>query len=112
MAPSYQVLQYKYVPDISEKRLPFREEHLQGAQKLAAANKLLVGGAVAEPVDSGIFIFRDTSKEAAANKLVMAGALAEPVDGALFIFRDTSREEIESFVQHDPYVKNGLVPEW
>ena len=33
-APSYLVLQYKYVPDIVEKRLPFKDEHLQGAQKL------------------------------------------------------------------------------
>ena len=27
-APSYHVLQYKYVPDILEKRGPFREKHL------------------------------------------------------------------------------------
>jgi hypothetical protein len=30
--------------------------------------------------------------QAAAKKLVMAGALAEPVDGALFIFKDLSKE--------------------
>ena len=30
-APSYHVLQYKYVPDILEKRGPFREQHLAAA---------------------------------------------------------------------------------
>lgn len=40
----------------------------------------------------------------------MAGALAEPVDGALFIFRNVTKEEVEAFVAADPYVMNGLVP--
>ncbi len=30
-APSFHVLQYKYVPDILEKRTPFREAHLSKA---------------------------------------------------------------------------------
>ena len=34
----------------------------------------------------------DADTQAAAKKLVMAGALAEPVDGALFIFKDLSKE--------------------
>ena len=32
-APSYHVLQYKYVPDILEKRGPFREKHLAAASQ-------------------------------------------------------------------------------
>lgn len=35
---SYHVLQYQYVPDILEKRGPYREAHLAGANKM-------VGGA-------------------------------------------------------------------
>ncbi len=31
---SYHVLQYSYVPDILEKRGPFREKHLEGAHKM------------------------------------------------------------------------------
>lgn len=73
----------------------------------------------------------------------MAGALTEPVDGAIFIFRNASKtvsinltryfnlhygdtfvfsvkcqvvlatvQEIEEFVQNDPYVVNGLVPSY
>ena len=30
-APSYHVLQYKYIPEIVEKRGPFREKHLAAA---------------------------------------------------------------------------------
>lgn len=81
--PEYHVLQYDYVPDILEKRDPYRAEHLEGAKNMAAQNKL-----------------------------VMAGALADPVDGALFIFKGVSKEDIESFVQKDPYVIHGLVPKY
>ncbi|KAI3437909.1 hypothetical protein D9Q98_000354 [Chlorella vulgaris] len=80
---SYHVLQYAYVPDILEKRGPHREQHLAGASKMADANKL-----------------------------VMAGALTDPVDGAIFIFRNVSKDDIEQFVQADPYVKAGLVPNY
>lgn len=81
--PEYHVLQYEYVPDILEKRDPYRAEHLEGAKQMAAQHKL-----------------------------VMAGALADPVDGALFIFKGVSKDDIESFVQKDPYVVNGLVPKY
>lgn len=68
--PSYHVLQYKYVPDILDRRDPFRAEHLQGAKDMAAQRKI-----------------------------VMAGALTDPVDGAVFVFRDVTKEEIEAFVR-------------
>ena len=35
-APSYHVLQYRYVPDILEKRGPFREAHLGAARQKVA----------------------------------------------------------------------------
>lgn len=82
-APSYFVLQYSYVPDILEKRGPHREAHIKAAHDLAEAGRL-----------------------------VMAGALLEPVDGGLFIFKGHSREEIEEYVKADPYVLNGLVTDW
>lgn len=68
------------------------------------------------------------AQQAAQGKIVMAGALADPVDGAVFIFKNTSTEvrrfwvnaafskvisqEIEAFVKADPYVANGLVPSY
>ena len=82
-APTYHVLQYTYVPDILEKRDPYRAEHLQGAKDMAAASKI-----------------------------VMAGALTDPVDGAIFVFKNVTKDEIEAFVRKDPYVINGLVPEY
>jgi uncharacterized protein YciI len=44
-------------------------------------------------------------------ELILGGALAEPVDRAVLLF-DGSPEIIERFVARDPYVKNGLVTRW
>ena len=44
--------------------------------------------------------------------LVLAGALADPVDGGVVVFRGTSPVLAENFVKDDPYVKNGLVTSW
>jgi uncharacterized protein YciI len=45
-------------------------------------------------------------------EIVLAGALAEPADGAVLIFRGTSAEPAEDFARKDPYVTNGLVKSW
>jgi len=76
----FYVLKYSYVPDILEKRGPHREEHLAAARKWGQDGKLIV-----------------------------AGALQEPVDEALFVWRGATLEEIKAFVAADPYVINGLV---
>lgn len=53
------------------------------------------------------------AKEAhARGELLLAGALADPVDGALLIFRANDRKPVEEFVRRDPYVFNGLVKYW
>jgi len=44
--------------------------------------------------------------------LVMAGALAEPADGAVLVFRGDSPKAAEAFAAADPYVRNGLVTRW
>ena len=80
----YSLLFYTYVPDILERRDPFRAAHIQGAKDAVARGEM-----------------------------AMAGALAEPVDGAVFVFSpDCPVEKIEEFAKKDPYVINGLVPEW
>jgi|SRR5580692_11803666 uncharacterized protein YciI len=79
----YYLLFYDVVPDYVERRIPFRAEHLTLAQ---AAH------------DRG--------------ELVMGGALADPVDGAVLLFRGNSSAVAESFANLDPYVRNGLVINW
>lgn len=45
-------------------------------------------------------------------ELVLAGALANPTDGALLLFKGESAEVAEKFAKTDPYVINGLVKKW
>jgi uncharacterized protein YciI len=77
------LLFYDYVPDIVERRAPFRPGHLDLARQ-----------------------FQDRGQ------LLLAGALAEPVDGAIFLFKADSPKPVEDFVAADPYVANGLVTGW
>lgn len=79
----YYILFYTTVENYIERRLPFREEHLK---------------LVTEAYHNG--------------SVVMAGALAEPADGAVLVFKGDSPEVAESFAKNDPYVKNGLITEW
>jgi len=44
--------------------------------------------------------------------LVLAGALADPVDGAVLLFKAESRQVVEDFASTDPYVMNRLVTHW
>ena len=44
--------------------------------------------------------------------LVLAGALSDPVDGAVLVFRGASPKVAEEFAKSDPYVINGLVTAW
>ena len=76
----YFVLTYDYVPDVLERRAPFRADHLAFAREHQAAGKLL-----------------------------LAGAFDPPTDGALFVFKVETAAEVEAFVGRDPYVKNGVV---
>jgi uncharacterized protein len=79
----YYVLIYKTVDDYVAKRAPYRAGHLSYA------------GAAHE-----------------RGELIMAGALADPADTAILIFRAESRAVVEDFARHDPYVKSGLIVEW
>jgi uncharacterized protein YciI len=77
------LLLYDYVPDIVERRGPHRAAHVAHARTA---------------VDRG--------------ELVLGGALAEPVDGAVLLFRGDSPAAAEAFARVDPYVLNGLVSRW
>ena len=45
-------------------------------------------------------------------ELVLAGALAEPVDGAVLLFRGDTPDAARAFAAGDPYVQHGLVTRW
>jgi uncharacterized protein len=45
-------------------------------------------------------------------ELILGGALADPVDGALLLFKADSPAVAENFAGVDPYVTTGLVKRW
>jgi heme-degrading monooxygenase HmoA/uncharacterized protein YciI len=45
-------------------------------------------------------------------ELVLGGALADPVDGAVLLFKGDSPEVAEKFARADPYVTSGVVKRW
>jgi hypothetical protein len=77
------LLFYDVVDDYVERRKPLRADHL------AHARQSVVRG-----------------------ELVLGGALANPTDGAVLLFRGDSPSVAEAFAQVDPYVLNGLVTAW
>jgi uncharacterized protein YciI len=77
------MLFYDFVDDYLQRRGEFRAEHLK------------LGW---EAVERG--------------ELVLAGALADPVDGALLLFKGDTPAAAEAFAARDPYVRAGLVTRW
>jgi uncharacterized protein len=45
-------------------------------------------------------------------ELVLGGALANPADGAVVLFKGDSPEVAERFARVDPYVTSGIVRRW
>ena len=43
---------------------------------------------------------------------VLGGALANPVDGTILLFKGDSPAAAEAFAEADPYVRNSLVTRW
>ena len=77
------LLFYDVVPDYVTRRQPFRAAHLEYARPFIERGDLLLGG-----------------------------ALAEPVDGAVLLFRGKTPEVARAFAATDPYVQQGLVTRW
>ncbi len=77
------LLFYDYVENVVERRAPYREAHLKLARDWADRGALLLGG-----------------------------ALADPVDGAVLLFQVQGPSEVEEFVRQDPYLAGGLVRAW
>jgi len=77
------LLFYETAPDYLERRAEFRDAHLDKAWKAHSTGQLVLGG-----------------------------ALADPVDGAVLLFDADSVAAVEEFAKTDPYVLNGLVKSW
>jgi uncharacterized protein YciI len=45
-------------------------------------------------------------------ELILGGALADPIDGAVLLFKGDTRSVAEEFAKVDPYVTSGLVKRW
>jgi uncharacterized protein len=74
---------YDFAPDYLERRGAFRAEHLQLAWQAHERGELILGGALADPTDQGVLLFKCDSAEVA-----------------------------ERFAAADPYVRNGIVRHW
>jgi uncharacterized protein len=55
---------------------------------------------------------RKAWESSARGELVLGGALSDPVDTALLLFRGDSPAVAETFAKSDPYVTNGVVKRW
>jgi uncharacterized protein YciI len=79
----HQLLLYDYVENMLERRVPYREAHLE---RIAA--------------------------EREAGRIVMSGPLGDPPHGAAIVFRGVKPDQVEAFANEDPYVQAGLVSAW
>ena len=50
---------YDYVPDVLERRQPHRQAHLALVKDFKERGKFVMGGAMADPVDSALIVFTD-----------------------------------------------------
>ena len=80
---NYYLLEYVLVEDYLIRRSSLREAHLGLAREAHAHGDL-----------------------------VLAGALAEPPDRAVLVWRTDDRSVVERFAEDDPYVREGLVTSW
>ncbi|HKV93587.1 MAG TPA: hypothetical protein VJW20_13655 [Candidatus Angelobacter sp.] len=70
------ILFYDVRPDYVKKRGQFRDLHLKHARAAYDRGELLLGGALADPVDGAILVFRGDSP--AASRLSPSRSLAPP----------------------------------
>lgn len=77
------LLFYDAGPDYAEKRAPHRALHLAHARAAAERGELILGGALADPIDASVLLFQGEDKDVACG-----------------------------FAEADPYVTQGVVTGW
>lgn len=55
------LLIYEYAPDMAERRVPHREEHLALIARYHADGRLVIAGALGDPVHGGLLAFREAA---------------------------------------------------
>lgn len=80
---THYLLFYELSDDYMQRRTQFRGIHLEKAWKASERGELILGGALADPVDCSILLFKSDSKDV-----------------------------VEEFARTDPYVTNGIVKKW
>lgn len=65
MADQTFAVRYEYVPDMESRRTPHRDGHLAFLRSAAEAGRLLLAGALTDPVDTGWLVVRAESEHAA-----------------------------------------------
>jgi uncharacterized protein YciI len=76
MPERLQILRYEYVEDIEERRGEHREAHLAAIRRYAGDGRIVIAGAVGDPVRGGLLVFReaaDAEAFAEADPYVKAG---------------------------------------
>lgn len=76
------VLEYTYVGNMIERRVPHRPAHFKFAEPYIQNKTLLAGGALLPEIENGLLLFR------------------------------APRDVVEEFAKNDPYVVEGLVPKY
>ena len=77
------LLFYEGADDYVARRAKFREAHLEKAWASSERGELVLGGAV-----------------------------GNPAEGAVLLFKSDSPEAVENFARTDPYVTGGVVKRW
>ena len=77
------LLFYDFAPDYLARRANYRDRHLARAWPASERGELILAGALADPVDMGVLLFKAETSSTA-----------------------------EDFARSDPYVINGLVTSW
>lgn len=80
--PKTFALEYTYVENMAEKRLPVRPAHLEFTKPFIANKTLIAGGAYVPELEAGLLLFRG------------------------------QKEDVEEFAKKDPYVVEGLVAKY
>lgn len=75
-------LEYTYVPNMAEKRVPHRPAHLDYTKSYIQNKTLIAGGAFVPELEAGLLIFK------------------------------AKRSVVEEYAKGDPYVTKGLVTEY
>ena len=99
----HQLLLYEYVEDMLERRVPYREAHLERIAVERDAGRIVMSGPFGDPQPDDV----GAAHEGEAGRRAGGGPT-----GAAIVFHGVGPDQVESFALEDPYVRAGLVTAW